>query len=627
MDYLKVVFEPEGRIFHVKNGYTVLEVAREFGIRIRSECGGIGSCGKCKIIVRDHSTISKLTDVERKLLSKDEIEAGYRLACQTIILKDSTFLIPMESRFDFLKIEISGVERTFTLNPPLKKFNLKLPKPSLLDIKPDLERIQSILTNSFNFKFPLEIDYEILKILPEILRNSDWKISIIIFNNKKIIDIQFEDIQKGLYGLAIDVGTSKLVIHLIDLINGKTIGMGSIENPQVLYGEDIISRINYASMRHENLKILQKLVIDGVNKILDELCVKHGVCRDEIYEAVIVGNTAMHHIFMGISPKYLALSPYVPVLKRSMNLMARDLGININSKGIITFLPIIAGFVGSDAIADVLATDIHKSKEKSILIDIGTNTEIFVGNVDELICCSCASGPAFEGMHIKYGIKAIEGAIEKVKINSNLEVEYEVIGDVKPKGICGSAVLDVVAELFKNGVIDRFGRFNVNVKSNRIKKGDRGFEFILAFSNETSINKDISINQKDIREVQLAKAAIYSGCSILMKKRNFIVDEIDKVFIAGAFGNYINIENAKIVGLIPDVSVDKIRFVGNTAVIGAKMALLSNEIRSEAELLIDKIHYHELAADPEFQKEFINAIPIPHKQIERFPSVLKYIKH
>lgn len=625
MHNVNVTFEPEGRRIPVKHGSRVFDAAREANVYIRSECGGRGVCGKCKIIVEDKNAVSELTDVERIHLSSSEVEKGYRLACQTRIFNDVVILIPPESFIGLRKMEVSGFGVNVIFKPFVKKVYLQLSKPSLIDVKPDFERLQEALIGKFGFQSPIDIDFEVLKFLPEILRRADWNVTVTLWGDHRIIDVEVGDTSNEVYGLAVDIGTSKIVIHLVNLVNGETIAVGAVENPQLVYGEDVLSRISHASINYENLKLLQKLLIDGINNLLFKLCGDAGVNPSRIYELVVVGNTAMHHLFLGVYPKYLALSPYTPAFKKSINLVARDLGLKVNSNGFITVLPIVAGFVGADAIADVLATGIHKLSEYSLLIDIGTNTEIFVGNRDSLICCSCASGPAFEGMHIKCGMRAVEGAIESFHLDSNFEVDYKVIGGVKPKGICGSAAIDIVAELFKHGVIDGSGRFNGEFKSHRVRRGDEGFEFIVAFKDETSTGRDIVFTQRDVRAIQLAKAAIYAGCYILMKKRNLSLDDIDRVFIAGAFGNYINIDNAKIIGLIPDFPSEKVKFVGNTAIIGAKMALISSYVRSEAEMLANGIDYHELAADPNFKIEFLNAIFIPHKQLDRFPNVKKYL--
>jgi len=627
MDNVTVTFEPEGSKVKASVGSTVLNVAKEAGISIRSECGGKGLCGKCRIIIMDKDAVSGLTEAEKKHLSQLDIDRGYRLACQTKIFKNVVVTVPMESRLGILKVNIMGKERNVNVNPFIKKLHVVVPKPTPSDTKPDFERLVEILRRRFKDLSDIHIDYEVLKKMPDVLRNAHWDVTLVIWNTYKIIEIELGDTSGEVFGLAVDIGTSKIVGHLVDLTSGKTVAMGWIENPQIAYGEDIITRITYASTSDANLETLQKLTVDGLNKVLHEVCEKAGVDPNKIYEILVVGNTAIHHLFFGIQPKYVALSPYVPAVKGTLSLAARDLNVRANPHGVVTALPIVAGFVGADAIADVLATGIYESEENSLLIDIGTNTEIFVGNKDDLICCSCASGPAFEGAHIRYGMKAVTGAIERIRIKPDLKVEYETIGNVKPRGLCGSAVIDAIAEMFKHGIINNRGRFNPNIETPRLRRGYDGWEFVIAWRDETMTGREITVTQKDITEIQLAKAAIYSGCSILMKRRKFREEDIDVLFIAGAFGNYVNPENAKIIGLIPDIPTEKIRFVGNTAIAGAKMALISKEVRDVAEYLARVIRYHELAADADFNSEFLNALLIPNRIIERFPSVKKYLQN
>ncbi|MFX1492626.1 MAG: ASKHA domain-containing protein, partial [Promethearchaeota archaeon] len=324
-----------------------------------------------------------------------------------------------------------------------------------------------------------------------------------------------------------------------------------------------------------------------------------------------------------IQPKYLALSPFTPSLRRSINVEAKEVNIKIHPEGNVHVLPVIAGFVGADAVADVLSSGIHESEELSLLLDIGTNTEVFVGNSEDILSCSCASGPAFEGVHIKHGMKAVTGAIERVYINpdSDYEVRYETVGDVKPRGLCGSAMIDIVAEMAKCGIINQRGRLNRNMKIPRLRIDKNNLEFVLAWNNETATGREITVTQEDINEIQLAKAAIFTGCSILMKRNNVKSKDLDQVLLAGAFGSYINPDSAKFVGLVPDVPTEKIKFVGNTALTGTKMALISREARKTAETLSDKIRYLELSVDPDFSSEFAYAMFIPHKDLSRFPSI------
>jgi uncharacterized 2Fe-2S/4Fe-4S cluster protein (DUF4445 family) len=614
-----IVFEPEGKKVKTQRGKTIFQAAKEAGVGVRSECGGKGICGKCMVIVKDSGVVSEVTEVERRWLSWSEIHSGYRLACQTRILGNVTTMIPLESSLGTRKIQVLGLEKKVELNPSIEKFCLILPKPTLSDIKPDLERLLDTLSKQIQNIDELEIDYEILKELPSILRDANWGVTVTLWDDHRIVAVEPGITSSDLFGFAVDIGTSKIVGHLVDLTTGITAAIESIENPQLIHGEDIMTRITFAATSSTNLETLQRLIVHGINKVLQEVCEKASVNPSKIYEVVAVGNTAMHHFLLGIQPKYVALSPYTPALKKPISLPARELNIKVNPGGIVTILPIIAGFVGADAVADALATGIHESEELSLLLDIGTNTEILLGNKDDLICCSCASGPAFEGVHIKYGMKAITGAIERVRIGPDLKVEYETIGDVKPSGLCGSAVIDVVAEMLKNGIINQHGVFNSNIRTERIRRTNNGLEFVIAWGNQTATGREITVTQKDICELQLAKAAIYTGCSILMKRKNMEEKDINRVFIAGAFGNYINPENAKVIGLIPDIPTERIKFVGNTAVTGAKMALISKEMRKKAEQIANKARYLDLAADPDFNKEFVKALFFPYKKQSSAP--------
>jgi len=624
--FITVTFEPEGRRVRVPLETSVFQAASDAGIGIRTECGGEGTCGKCRVIVKNKSAVNEVTDAETAHLSQREIDSGYRLACRTIPKQSVTVMVPEESRIGVRKIQITGLERPAPLNPSVRKFHVVLPKPTLSDVRPDFKRLLDHLEDAHSLK-KLEIDYELLRKLPDVLRDTNWDFTVAIWDNRDIIGIEAGDTSDKLLGLAIDIGTSKIVGYIVDLITGQTVGVGSIENPQIMHGEDVISRITFAMAGDEKLRVLQKLAVEGVNDVLHEACTQANANPNHIYEAVVAGNTAMHHFLLAIQPKYLALSPYTPAVKKPINVKAKELGIKIHRNGVIYALPVIAGFVGADAVADVLSSGIYESEELSLLLDIGTNTEVFVGNAEDILACSCASGPAFEGAHIKHGMKAVTGAIEKARISPDTyEVEYEIIGDVKPVGLCGSAMVDVIAEMLKSGIINQHGRFSPNIKTPRLKTVNNIPEFVVAWGNETATRKEITVTQKDINELQLAKAAMFTGCSILMKRKGVKREDLDRVFIAGAFGNYINPENAKFIGLVPDVPTEKIIFVGNTAITGAKMALISREAMETAEAISRRVRYLELAIDPDFSQEFSYALLIPHKDLDRFPSVKEQLE-
>ncbi len=604
-----VVFQPDGKKTKIPLQTVVLDAAKEANVAIRSECGGKGSCGKCKIILRDPETTSQITKAEKDLLSNQEVRSGYRLACQTKILKNTWVALPQESRPGGRRIQAEGFEKEVKLEPSTRKIFVKLRKPTLSDVRSDLERLLVTLEKNVSSPKRLRVDLSVLKALPAVLRNSNWQVTVTIWSNERIVAVEPNDTRSKCYGLAVDVGTSKIVGHLIDLVTGATLGIKALENPQTIHGEDVISRVAYAKRGKTNLNELQKLAVNGINEVLQKACAAAKVNHQNVYEAIVVGNTAMHHLLLGVNPQHLAFSPFAPAVKRQLNITAEELRIETNPNGTVTFLPIIAGFVGADAVADLVATDMCEDSKLSMLIDIGTNTEIFLGSKDDILCCSCASGPAFEGGHIRHGMKATTGAIEKVRIKSmNYEVEYETIDNAKPAGICGSAMIDIVAELLKHNLVDKRGRFLPEPKTERLRKRRKEAEFIIATKDQTATGHEVTVSQRDIGELQLAKAAIYTGCKLLLKERNLRENNLERILIAGAFGSYLNVENAKNIGLIPDIPTERIEFVGNAAVTGAKMALKSRKVLKRATEIAEKVHYLELASHPGFNKHFTEAL-------------------
>jgi len=618
---VRIVFEPDGNTLQTSPGISVFDAAYLAGTKIRFECGGNGKCGKCRVIVKDQDHLTETTTHEKKLLTPSEIERGFRLACQALIKEDVVVFVPPESRVERRKIQVTGFERSLEIDPMVKKFYVVMQKPTLSDFKPDFERLIDALNDAYGLRC-WEIDHELLKKLPYLLRNAGWEVTVTLWNDEKIIRIEPGDTSEKVYGLSVDVGTSKIVVYLVDLKTGETLGVGSVENPQTMYGEDILTRISYVITEENGLKRLQSRAVRGINEALNNACKEASVDTMNIFEATVAGNTVMHHLLLAIEPRYISSSPFTPAIKSPINVEANKLNIGINPSGIIHLLPIIAGFVGADAVADALSSGIFESKEILLLLDIGTNTEIFVGNADDLLSCSCASGPAFEGSQIKHGIKAVNGAIERISLNpTSYKVEYETIGDVKPRGLCGSAVIDVIAEMRRYEIINSRGMFNQTLKTPRLKKTNGRSEFVLVAKDDSATGQEIVLTQKDINEIQLAKAAIYSGCSILMKRKGLNDEDLSQILIAGAFGRYLDPENAKLIGLVPDLPTEKIKFVGNTAITGSKMALISKAARKQAEKLSKSIRYLELSADPLFRSEFTSALLIPHKDLSRFSSV------
>jgi uncharacterized 2Fe-2S/4Fe-4S cluster protein (DUF4445 family) len=624
---IEIIFQPEGKRVKVSRGDTILDAANVGGVDLTSICGGKGVCGKCRVIVEQGAdNAGPITNVERKLLRETEISSGYRLACQTIVLGPLIIKVPEESRTGKQRLLVEGIKTLAPLEPYIKKFFVKLSRPNLLDIKSDADRLLDALKDTYGLE-GLRLRYDILKRLPFTLRDGNWEVTATVWDNSVVIDVEMGDTSERAFGFAVDVGTTKIAGYLMDLNAGNVLAVGSLMNPQIPYGEDVISRITYASRGEKELKELQQVLVEGVNQILKSLLDKTGVNPNEVYEMTVVGNTAMHHIFLGISPKYVALAPYQPVVRSGVNVKAGDIGVNINPCGNVHVLPVIGGFVGADAVADILATELHNRDELCMVLDIGTNTEVVLGNKNSMLACSCASGPAFEGAHIKFGMRAASGAIESVRINpETLDVEYKTVDNVRPRGICGSAIVDAVAEMLKAGIIDIYGTFNSDINSPRVRRSEDGLEFVLAWSYETAVGRDIVITQRDIREIQLAKAAIHTGCVILMRKMRISEEDIDLLFIAGAFGSYINPESARIIGMYPEIPLSKVRMVGNAAGTGARMALISKSARLKAEEISRRVNYVELGAEPGFQDEFLNSQFIPYADLTKYPETINMLE-
>jgi uncharacterized 2Fe-2S/4Fe-4S cluster protein (DUF4445 family) len=615
----RVIFEPSGNRSNTYPGTSVLKAALHSGNTIRTECGGNGKCGKCRVIIKDQANISKLTIHEKRHLASNEVDEGYRLACQSLIYGSTVVFVPQESRVELRKIQVTGYERPIELEPAIRKIYVSLPPATLMDPKPDLERLLDQIENKHGLN--LEANEAILKSLPAILRKSNWDITATIWNEETLIAIEPGDTTNRQYGISIDIGTSKIVSYAVDLLTGETLGTGSVENPQIIFGEDLLTRISSTTGDEAKVSSLQNYVVVGINEALTTSLNEAKVSREEVYEATVVGNTVMHHLLLGLEPRYLATSPFTPVVKRGLIVKASDLGLNINPNALVDLPPLVAGFIGSDALADTIATGLNEAVEPKLLLDIGTNTEIFLGDKENIVSCSCASGPAFEGGHIKHGLKAVTGAIEKVKIDSTtLKTNYKTIGKEKPRGLCGSAMVDIVAELWRNGLIDSTGRLQPRPGSTSFRYTNGKNEFIIVHSADSAINNDIVVTQNDINEIQRAKAAIFAGYSILLKKLNLVDSDLKGVYIAGAFGGNLDPLNAETIGLLPKVQVKRIRLVGNTAITGAKMALVSRKARSAFDETSNRIGYIELSAEPLFMNEYASALFIPHKNAKRFES-------
>ncbi len=641
----KVIFQPAGRRGEIEEGTTILKAAQRLGVDLEALCGDKKVCGKCKVRIEEgysekdnlESGMAHITPLEPSAEElkhiKPEDGPGIRLACSCEIHGDLKVFVPERSRAGKQVVRKAAGELTIALDPAVKKYPLTLTPPTLHDMTTgDYERVVRAMDDIYGLK-DLKFDFEVLLQLQDALRKGDWTITLTVWHGREIIKVEAGHVDVC-YGLAVDVGTTTCVGYLCDLSTGKVINTESMMNPQVPYGEDVMSRITYAMTNPEGLATMQNAIITGLNEIIERVVSE--VHKDgknpgfAIDDLTIVFNTAMHHIFLGLNPIYIGRSPFIPAVQKSLDIKARDLGLKINPGSFIHVLPIEAGFVGADNVGVLIAREQYFQDDMVLVIDIGTNGELLLGNRDRVCSTSCATGPAFEGAQIKFGMRAAPGAIEKVKIDpATKEPQYKVIGKadwhthiegkINAKGICGSAIIDVIAEMFKAGIIDKTGKFVPDAGTNRVRTDAEGKpEYVLAWAEETSINQDVTVTQGDVRALQLAKGALYAGVKLMMQKMG--VTKIDRVELAGAFGSHIDREASLCLGLFPDVPIEKVVVVGNSAGDGARMTLLNRNKRTEADERARWVEFVEIATEPTFEKEFMQAMHIPHMK-DKFPNL------
>ncbi len=610
---LTVTFEPAGRALSVAAGQTFLRAAQDAGIDVMATCGGRGRCHSCRIkIVR--GSVPPPTIMDTVQLGHDEVREGFRLSCQTAISSDcSVMVVPAITEGGHQILSCTHVFRETTkLDSGVEKRLIKASLPTEEHHQTsDVEEILTALGGGVSPDVPLDL----LRRIPHLIRDADGALTVTTFN-KRIVDIESGDTTMHRYGMAFDIGTTSIVGFLIDLATGEQLAaVGSI-NPQAVYGGDLMSRIAFAQFNAEALKKLQTRVLAAINGFVKEACDKAGVAPDHVYKVVIVGNTCMHHIFLGIDPTHVGLAPYAPSVRTAISLTAHELLVRVNPNAAVCFLPIVAGFVGADTMAVVLATRIYDSPHIRVAVDIGTNGEVVMGSRRKLMACSAPAGPALEGAQIKHGMRGALGAIEKVEIGD--DVVCGVIGGVPPIGICGSGLIDAVAKMLDAKLLEPSGLLRTEERDglppalrDRLVERDGERQFVLAWASESGNGQDITISQQDVRQLQLAKGAIYSGILMLKKVMGVQDGQIKELMLAGGFGNYINIESAVRIHLLPELPVERIRYVGNAAALGAQMALLSETERNRAIGLARSIEHVSLAARPDFQDIFIEAICFP----------------
>ena len=606
----------------------MLDCARHLGVDLANLCGGTGSCGRCIVQILD-GEVSEPTPGEGEFLTTEELAGGYRLACRTIPQGDCKIRVPPESLTAPQRTQVEGEQVFVTPEPAVQTYQVTLSPSSLDNLGADAERIADALAQQYALA-AIAWDVAALRELSPRLRDGHWQIRVAVREGEVVALLPAE---ARPLGLAVDLGTTKIAAYLVDLGTGQMLASRGIMNPQIAYGEDVIARLAYAQRDPSRAGLLQRLVVDALNLAVGEMIAEAStktrtagveagaepaIHPVDIVEAVMVGNTAMHHLLLQLPVEQLAKAPYVPAVTRALDVKARELGLLIAPGAYVHLLPNIAGYVGADHVAMLLATEVAQAGGVVLAMDIGTNTEVCLANQGVLASTSCASGPAFEGAHIKHGMRAADGAIERLRLVDG-QIEYQTIGNAPPVGLCGSGILDALAQLFLAGVVDAKGRMGEHPRVREVKNARDGLdvrEFVLVGEEELENGRPaITFTQKDVRELQLAKGAMRTGIQALLEATGLGQEDIDQVIIAGAFGTYIDVASAVAIGMLPPLPLDRFRQVGNAAGMGARLALISRRKRAAAQDLARRVRYVELATSPNFPKTFSRAMYLGQNQL------------
>jgi uncharacterized 2Fe-2S/4Fe-4S cluster protein (DUF4445 family) len=622
-----VTFLPSYRKIEVEQGGTLLDAAQRAGLAVNVVCGGLGKCGKCMVFLKSGRAEFDPEKLPR-FFSPAEIENSACLACQTTVLGDLVVTVPESTLIQEQKILIEGAGTEVLFHPSVRKYYLELDPPTLNDPSPDLSRLLwGVQKRGGPVAEKIYAPLEVLREIPAILRQSDWKVTAtiaIVPGGYRLINLEPGDTSSRIFGAAVDLGSTTIVVYLCSLVDGNVVAVASNYNQQISCGEDILARVNFA--KKNGLGKLQELAVSSINSALTTAANSAEIDLDDIYEIVLSGNTVMTHMLLGIDPGYIIAEPYVPVVRRSLSTTAGRIGITgADNAGLFSF-PAVSDFIGGDIIADVLACGMAERPEVSLMIDIGTNFEVVLGNSEWMFSCAGAAGPALEGGEVLFGMRANPGAIERVTVDiASLEPRYETINLIKPKGICGSGLIDLLAELLQACVIDRNGHINRTIVHPRIRQGAHFMEYVVAWKNETGTGKDIVITENDIKNLIMSKASVLAACFTLTNAAGITRDGIANIYFAGAFGNYLNKEHAITIGLIPEVPLDRIKNIGNGAVAGAHIALLNRKARKTLDRIAERIAYIELNAESSFMDEYTSSSFLPHTDLSLFPGVEKML--
>jgi len=628
-----VKFDQAAKPVSVATGTLLSEAAHLGGIEISQPCGGQGRCGRCALQVTSGNARRRST----LRLSKEDIAKGYALACQTVVESDLQIVVPPQEKIErLLTTDRTVAEITVPLwyvavdQQTIRRLRLPLTSPNMDDQTDDWSRVQIALRQQAEIG-DLQASLDTLRNLGDTLRKGEWNVTVVLDSQSwdcpdcpaRLIDIHPGSTSEDapLWGVTVDIGTTTVTVWLVDLISGEVKAQVAEYNGQIARGEDVISRIIYSG-KNGGGEHLRQLVLGTINELVARASKRAQVSADEIYKATIAGNSTMMHLLLGIPAGSIRLAPFVTAVNQVPTFTAREVGIEIHPNATIDCLPGVASYVGADISSGVLSSGMDDTEKLTLFMDVGTNGETVLGTREWLVTCACSAGPAFEGAGVKNGMRATRGAIEEVWINSlTYEPTYRVIGGVKPKGLCGSGLISLLAEMFMTGVIDKGGHINAQTGSKRIREGDHGPEYVIAWADETATGEEIAITHVDIDNLLRAKAAIYAGFSVLAESVGIPLESVEQVLIGGSFGKYINVEKAVQIGLLPDMPWDRFIFLGNTSVRGAYYALLSKQSRARIQDIASRMTYIELSADNTFYDAFMSALFLPHTDLMKFPTV------
>lgn len=638
----KIVVYPQGKIIKVKKEYNLRLALIENGIDIESSCGGAGTCGRCKVKIISGSVLSQ----ESKFIRQEQKKENIYLSCLSYVNSNLEILVfPTEKKkakiegdeFNLKKDKYTPYTKAFyakeildkliknNLNSWIIKEKIKVEKPTLFYNTSDVFRLKKSIYDNLKIK-DIKIPLKILQKLPNILRSSDWEIFVTVDKiSNNLINIQDSNSSKDIFGFAVDIGTTTIVIYLVNLKSGEILISNSDYNPQIKYGEDIINRIVF-SLKNQGLEILQKAVVEKINKLSIELLEKLKISFEDVAAFIVSGNSTMTHLFFGVSPKFIREEPYITVSNSFEAVKAKEVGLENFNNAYIYCIEGVASYLGGDITSGLVSINILQRKNTCLFIDLGTNGEMVIGNKDWLIGCSCSAGPAFEGGGVDWGVRAVEGAIEKVDIDKvTFKCSFETIGNQKPLGICGSGLIDLLGEMYLKGVIDRKGKFNKDIGNIFLKKVNDEYRYVIADKTQSASGSEIYVNEVDINNLIRAKAAVYSGIKTLLEEVDLKIKDIDKIYIAGGLGKNLNVRNAVVIGMLPDVDLRKYFFLGNTSIIGAYFSLISIKKYKLTKKIASKITYAELSVNTKFMDRYIAGLFLPYTDIKDFPTVEKLI--